>query len=177
MTHDPRTRDEGLADDGTPVVEDAAALEAAEEAARRAEDEAPVLAGERAARGEPWVAVATASSLDTGRSLEPVYDALREAGIPAGFDPYRPGTAPTPYPTVQRSFCVVVPESRVAEAEEALRAVRVGAAAAGDATNLQAPRVVARRWRGYLAIIITVVLIALAVPLVGRLFVEWGLLE
>jgi len=60
---------------------------------------------------ERWVPVATAPGGDPGRSLQPIYDVLLAAGIDAGFDPYRPGDASSPYPTPQRAFSVVVPES------------------------------------------------------------------
>jgi len=47
---------------------------------------------------ERWVPVATAPGGDPGRSLQPIYDVLLAAGIDAGFDPYRPGDASSPYP-------------------------------------------------------------------------------
>jgi len=62
-------------------------------------------------RDGKWVAVATAPGGDPGRSLQPIYDVLEAAGIPVGFDPYRPGVASSPYPAPYRAFNVVVPES------------------------------------------------------------------
>lgn len=70
---------------------------------------------------ERWVPIATAPGGDPGRSLQPIYDVLEAAGIPAGFDPYRPGDASSPYPYMQRAFHVVVPESQRGIALKAVR--------------------------------------------------------
>ena len=72
-------------------------------------------------RDEEWVAVAQAPGGDPGRSLQPIHDVLEAAGIPVGFDPYRPGIASSPYPAPYRAFKVVVPESLRATALETVR--------------------------------------------------------
>jgi hypothetical protein len=70
---------------------------------------------------ERWVPIATASYGDPGRTLQPIHDVLEAAGIPVGFDPYRPGDASSPLPQMSRAFRVVVPESSVGAALAAVR--------------------------------------------------------
>jgi hypothetical protein len=184
----PEPRDEGVADDGLPVIEDAGVLEAAEQAAREAEsyDDAVGADAEAAtAPGESWVKVATAPSADPGRSLEPIYVALCEAGIPASFDPYRPGVAASPYPFLQRAFHVVVPASRLDEARAALADMRVEIPGEGtgsrDAEPTAAPHVpgpgetrapMSAR-RKVALVVIALLLVAFVVQLVGSMIMPW----
>ena len=70
---------------------------------------------------EPWVPIAFAPGGDPGRTLQPIYDVLQAAEIPAGFDPYRPGDASSPYPQPYRAFKVVVPASLRDRALEVVR--------------------------------------------------------
>jgi hypothetical protein len=185
---EPEPRDEGVADDGLPVIEDAAVLEAAEQAAREAEsydDAVGADAEAAAAPGESWVKVATAPSADPGRSLEPIYEALCEAGIRASFDPYRPGVAASPYPFLQRAFYVVVPESRLDEALAALKdmGVEIPGEGAGAPENepaaaphvhsageAQAPMSTRRK---VVLVIIALLLISTVVNLMSSMILPW----
>ncbi len=170
-------RDEGTTDDGIPVVDDPAALEAAEDAARHAEDETTQLTGAPISSDERWVPIASAPGMDTGRSLEPIYEALCEAGIPTGFDPYRPGVAANPYPVVQRLFHVVVPESRFAEAAQALAAMNVSVPTEGITHPTSTSRTGVPGWRRYVAVIVALILVAMVVQLITTLLFEWGVLR
>jgi hypothetical protein len=123
-----RVEEEGLTEDGRPVVSDEAALEAAEEAARHADDSdpmrrvaapaEPVLSGQEA--DEPWVPVASAAESDPSLALQVAHNILTTARIPAAFDPYRPGEVRSPYATPSRLFRLLVPASRLAEARRVL---------------------------------------------------------
>lgn len=188
MTDATGTRDEGFTEDGTPVISNAEELEAAEEAARTALDEQSALdSAPGIERDEPWVPVATAPSSDPGRSLEPVYEALCEAGIPASFDPYRPGVASSPQPFLQRTFSVVVPESRLREARDSLARmdVRVRAPARADEHGPRAdagvrPGGTRRSWlldRRLIMLLVVLLLVAFAVQLVVATLFELGALR
>ena len=110
--------------DGDSPIFDPEALEAAERAAREsvADDGFSARVDSDQARvDEEWVTVASAARGDQGRSLEPLYEVLRDAGIPAGFDPYRPGVASSPYGQGARLVKLVVPESYRSRALDVIR--------------------------------------------------------
>ena len=191
-------------DDDPSIVYDRAALEAAERDARTAvsaDDALSAHHGEFTERDEPWVKIATAPSADPGRSLEPIYEALCEAGIPAGFDPYRPGVAASPYPFLQRAFFVVVPESRLEEATRALadmgvdipgshsdrvdRGGQPAPTATPDSARVHAdqvgappePRAAMPRSRKVMLLVALLLLLATAIQLITTLLYELGILE
>ena len=195
--------DEPPVESDPSIVYDRAALEQAERAARvadSADDAHAAYVPAAAGTDEQWTRVATVSSMDSGRSLEPIYEALCEAGIPAGFDPYRPGVAASPYPFMQRAFHVVVPASRLDEARSTLAEMGVdipgthsdgvdrGSPTSGEGTGsaeLHADQVgppngrstKMSRSRKTVLIVVVLLLVATAAQLLTSLLFELGVLR
>ena len=144
---------------------------------RHADTEQQVFSDSAIPSDERWVPVASAPGMDPGRSLEPVYEALCEAGIPAGFDPYRPGTASNPYPVVQRLYHVVVPESRLMQAKDALRDMHVEVPAEGAGSRVVQRTASQIRWRRVAWATVVLILLVTVIEYVVSLLYQTGVLD
>ncbi len=119
----PEDLEYGVLESGEPVVEDEAALDAAERAVRGLPLRQAHLESD-----EPFVPVTNPRHLsglfgEAGFSAALVTGPLRAANIPFAWEPYDPEQMPTfrpAYGVFDRKFTLLVPESRLAEAREVL---------------------------------------------------------